>query len=49
MMLRFATNDEVAAETHIYFEDKNKSFCKEGIEMLEKRFNECIALEGDYC
>ena len=28
--------------------EKNKSFCKKGIESLMKRWNECIILEGDY-
>ena len=45
---KFGFNEEAIAETEVYFESKNKSFCKEGIELLEKRWNECIALEGDY-
>ena len=36
------------AETEPYFEVKDKSFYKKGTEMLEKRWNECITLEGDY-
>ena len=36
------------AETEAYFEAKGKSFYKKGIEILEKRWNECITLEGDY-
>ena len=39
---------EVIAETEPYFEVKDKSFYKKGTEMLEKRWNECITLEGDY-
>lgn len=45
---RFGSNEEVIAETEAYFEAKDKSFYKKGIEMLEKRWNECITLEGDY-
>ena len=42
------SNEEVIAETEAYFKAKDKSFYKKGIEMLEKRLNECITLEGDY-
>ena len=45
---RFGSNEEVIVETVAYFEDKDKSFYKKGIEMLEKRWNECITLQGDY-
>ena len=31
-----------------YFEAKDKSFNKKGIELFEKRWNHCITLEGDY-
>ena len=31
-----------------YFEAKNKSSYTYGIDKLEKRWNDCIALEGDY-
>ena len=34
---RFGSNEEVIAETEAYFEAKDKSFCKKGIEMLGKR------------
>ena len=36
------------AETEAYFEAKDKSYYKHGIEKLGKRWNDCIALEGDY-
>ena len=36
------------AETEAYFEAKDKSFYKKGIETLEKRWNKCITLKGDY-
>ena len=45
---RFGSNEEMIAETEAYFEAKDKSFYKKGIEMLEKRWNECVTLEGDY-
>ena len=45
---RFGSNDEVILETEAYFEAKDKLFYKKGIELLEKRWNQCITLEGDY-
>ena len=45
---RFGSNEEGIAEIEAYFEAKDKSFYKKGIEMLETRWNECITLEGDY-
>ena len=33
------------AETEAYLESNDESFYKKGIEKLEKRWNECIALE----
>ena len=45
---RFGFNEEVIAETEAYFEAKDKSFYKRGIEMSQKNENECITLEGDY-
>ena len=44
----FRSNEEVIAEAEAYFEAKDKSFYKKGIEPLEKRWNECITLEEDY-
>ena len=45
---RFGSSKEVIAETEAYFESKDESFYKKGIEKLEKRWNECITLEGNY-
>ena len=45
---KFGSNEEVIAETETYFESKDKSFYIKGIEKLEKRWNECITLEGEY-
>ena len=45
---RFGSNEEVIAETEAYFESKYESFYKKDIEKLEKRFKECIMLEGNH-
>ena len=45
---RFGSNEEVISETEGYFEAKGKFFYKNGIELLEKHWNQCITLEGDY-
>ena len=45
---RFGSNEEVFAETEAYFESKDKSFYKKGIEKLKKSWNECITLKGNY-
>ena len=44
---RFGSNEEVIAETEAYFESKDESFYKKGIEKLEKRRNQCITFEGN--
>ena len=45
---KFGSNEEVIAETEAYFESKDESFYKKGIENLKKRWNECIMLGGNY-
>ena len=45
---KFGSNEEVILETEVYFEAKDKSFYKNGIELLEKHWNRCITQEGDY-
>ena len=45
---RFGSIEEVIAKTEVYFEGKDESFQKKGIEKVEKRWNECITLEGNY-
>ena len=45
---RFGSNEELISETEVYFEAKDKSFYKKGFELLEKHWNQCITLEGDY-
>ena len=45
----FGSNEEVIAKTKAYFEAKDKSFYKKGIEILEKPLHECIiTFERDY-
>ena len=44
----FGSNEEVIVETEAYFESKDLSFYKKGIEKLEKRWNECITIERNY-
>lgn len=45
---RFESNVEVIARTEAYFENKDESFYRIGIEMLEKRWSVCMSLDGDY-
>ena len=45
---RFGCSEEVIAETAAYFDSKNESFYKKIIKKFEKRWNECITLEGNY-
>ena len=45
---RLGSNEKVILETEAYFKAKDKLFNKKGIELLEKRRNQCITLEGDY-
>ena len=45
---KFHSNDEVNTECETYFEDRDKSFYKKGIEILERRWTDCITLRGNY-
>ena len=45
---KFDSNEEVIAKSEAYFKADDKSFYKKGIQLLEKHWNECITLEGDY-
>ena len=45
---RFYSIDEVITEMNAYFEAKDKSFYKKGIEMLKKHWTDSVAFEGDY-
>lgn len=39
---------EVISETSAYFEDFDKSYCKDGIGKLQHRWTKCIDLKGGY-
>ena len=45
---RFYSNEKIITETNAYFEAKDKSFYKKGIEILEKHWTDCVAFGGDY-
>lgn len=45
---RYKSNEEVIDETNAYFEEKDESFFKRGIEMLQGRWSKCVELQGDY-
>ena len=42
------SNDEVNAQTVVYFEDLPKSYILDGLKILEERLKKCIELKGDY-
>ena len=46
--LKFIIDVEVITGTEVYFEAKDKSYYKNGIEKLYDHYNRCIALEGNY-
>ena len=43
---KFSADEEIIAETKAYFETKNKSYYKYGIEKLCDQYNRCIALKA---
>lgn len=45
---RFASNEEVIAETEAYFAEFEKSYYLDGLKKLEHRWIKCIELQGDY-
>ena len=45
---KFCADEEVIEEIEAYFEAKDKSYYKNGIEKLYDRYNRCIAREGNY-
>ena len=45
---KFCADEEVIEETEAYFEAKDKSYYKNGIEKLYGRYNRCIAREWNY-
>lgn len=45
---KFESRDQAIAEVEAFFDGLDDSFYRQGIEMLEKRWNDCIARRGDY-
>ena len=45
---KFCADEEIIEETEAYFEAKDKSYYKNGIEKLYDRYNRCVAREGNY-
>ena len=45
---RFTSNDEVVAAVDGYFVDLSELHFNGGIELLEKRWNKCVKVSGDY-
>ena len=46
--MRFGSSEEVILETEVYIKAKDKSFYTKGIKLVEKCWDQCITLEGDY-
>ena len=44
----YGTNDDVKAAVDDYFDTLPKSFFFEGLQKLQKRWEKCIAVQGDY-
>jgi hypothetical protein len=45
---RFSLNQEAFAAVEGYFADLTKNRYRDGIRVLEHRWNKCISLKGDY-
>jgi len=45
---RFSSNQEAIAAVEGYFADLTKNHYRDGIMVLEHRWNKCISLKGDY-
>jgi len=45
---RFATDEELKTATEQWLDSQDKQFFSHGIEQLRKRYDKCIALQGDY-
>jgi len=45
---RFTSNDEAIAAVNGYFANLPESHFNGGIELLEKRWNKCIKVSGDF-
>ena len=45
---RFACDDDVISVVNGFFEEKDESFYKSGIEKLFDRYDKCLRVRGDY-
>jgi histone-lysine N-methyltransferase SETMAR len=45
---RFYSNQEATAAVERYFADLTKNHYRDGIMVLEHRWNKCISIKGDY-
>ena len=46
--MRFELNEDVIAETGVYFEELSKPYILDGLKKLETCWVKCIELQGDY-
>lgn len=44
---RFSNNEEVMSAVNGYFEEKDSSYYKKGIKLLEHHWEKCIELKGE--
>lgn len=44
----FGSKEKVIADANFYFQTKDKSFCKKGINHLEERFSAYVTLQREY-
>lgn len=45
---KFSSNEEVIAETEVYFGEFDKSYFLNGLKKWQERWEKCIFLKGDY-
>ena len=45
---RFAANEEASAAVNQYFAELPENHYKDGIKLLEKRWNKCVEVEREY-
>jgi hypothetical protein len=48
LFFRFSSNQEAIAAVEGYFTDLTKNHYRDGIMALERRWNKCISVKGDY-
>ena len=45
---RFSSNEEAIAAVEQYFAELPENHYRDGIKLLEDRWNKCVQVEGDY-